>query len=84
MLLSFMQGEIVQVWAENETNVVLSHTSMFPTLAELLAGIERTLVNHIGKDSLLPVAHPQNYNGMMAKKYTAKNFQDAGGKDQFQ
>jgi len=40
--LSFMHGGIVQVWAENETNEVLSHTSMFTTLAELLAGIMRT------------------------------------------
>jgi len=40
--LLFMHGGIAQVWAENETNVVLSHTSMFSTLAELLAGIMRT------------------------------------------
>ena len=39
---SFMHGVIVHVWAENETNAVLSHTSMFSTLAGLLAGIERT------------------------------------------
>jgi len=37
-----MHGEIVQFWAENETNVILSHSSTFSTLAELLAGIERT------------------------------------------
>ena len=40
--LSFMHGGIVQVWAENETNVVLSHTSTFTMLTELLAGIMRT------------------------------------------
>src|SRR5712664_3381492 len=40
--LSFMRGGIAQVWAENETNVVLSHSSMFTTLAKLLAGITRT------------------------------------------
>src|SRR5882724_9976286 len=40
--LSFICGGIVQVWAENETNVVLSHSSTFSTLAELLAGIKRT------------------------------------------
>ena len=40
--LSFMHGGIVQVWAENKTNMILSHTSMFSTLVELLAGIERT------------------------------------------
>ena len=40
--LSFMHGGIVQVWANNETNVILSHSSTFSTLAELLVGIERT------------------------------------------
>ena len=40
--LSFMHGGIAQVWAKNETNVVLSHSSTFSTLAELLAGIERS------------------------------------------
>ena len=36
-----MHGGIAQVWAENETNVILSYTSMFATLAELLSSIER-------------------------------------------
>ena len=41
-VLSFMCGAIAQVWAENETNVVLFHMSMFSTLVELLAGVKRT------------------------------------------
>jgi len=40
--LSFMHGGIVQVWAENKNNAVLSHTSIFSTLVGLLAGIKRT------------------------------------------
>jgi len=40
--LSFMCGEIAQVWAENETDAILSYTSTFATLAELLSSIERT------------------------------------------
>src|SRR5882724_3308229 len=40
--LSFMCGAIAQVWAENETNVILSYTSMFATLTKLLSSIERT------------------------------------------
>jgi len=40
--LSFMHGGIAQVWAENETNAILSYTSTFATLAELLSSIERT------------------------------------------
>ena len=43
--LSFMARGIVQVWAKNETNVVLSHTSTFSTLVGLLAGIKRTFSN---------------------------------------
>ena len=39
--LSFMNGEIVQFWAEKKTNVVLSHSSIFSTLAALLVGNER-------------------------------------------
>ena len=39
--LSFMHRWIAQVWAENETNAVLSHMSMFSTLVELLASVER-------------------------------------------
>ena len=37
--LSFMHGGIAQVWAENKTNTILSHSSTFSTLSELLAGI---------------------------------------------
>ena len=40
--LSFMCGGLAQVWAKNETNAVLSHSSTFTTLTELLAGIMRT------------------------------------------
>jgi len=40
--LSFIHGVIVKVWAKNKPNVILSHSSTFSTLAELLAGIERT------------------------------------------
>ena len=37
-----MLGGIAQVCAENETNVVLSHTSTFSILMGLLACIERS------------------------------------------
>src|SRR5882724_5852496 len=37
--LSFMCGGIAQVWAENETNAILSYTSTFATLTELLSSI---------------------------------------------
>jgi len=47
--LSSMHGGIVQVWAETETNAVLSHLSMFSTLAELLAGVKRTFGDQIGR-----------------------------------
>jgi len=40
--LSFMRRGIALVWAENETNVILSYTSMFTILTKLLSSIERT------------------------------------------
>jgi len=41
-VLSFMHGGIAQIWAENKTDMILSHSSTFSTLAELLVGIKRT------------------------------------------
>ena len=40
--LSFMHGGMAQVWAANETSVVLANTSTFNTLEGLLASVERT------------------------------------------
>ena len=70
---SFMHGAISQVWAKNETNVVLSHMSTFSTLIELLAGIERTFRNPDQERT----AHAQLHTlkvmmGMMADEYMAK------------
>src|SRR5882672_8421280 len=71
--LSFMRGGIVQVWAENETNAVLSHSSTFTTLAELLAGIMRTF----GDPNRERMARAQLHTlkmttGMTTDEYTAK------------
>ena len=68
-----MHGGIAWVWAENETNVVLSHTSTFSTLMELLAGIERTF----GNPDWERMAHAQLHAlkmmmGMTANEYTSK------------
>ena len=61
---SFMHGGIVQVWAENETNVILSHSSTFSTLAELLVCIERTFWRpRLREDGVCPTTHPENDNG---------------------
>src|SRR5882724_692168 len=71
--LSFMHGGIAQVWAENETNVILSYTSMFATLAKLLSSIEKTF----GDPDRVRTAHSQLHAlkmtmGMTADEYTAK------------
>jgi len=71
--LSFMHGGIAQVWAKNKTNVILSHSSTFSTLSELLAGIERTF----GDPDQERTAHAQLHAlkmmmGMMADEYMAK------------
>ena len=71
--LSFMHGGIVQGWAENETNAVLAHMSMFSTLVELLASIKRTF----GDPDWERMAHAQLHTlkmmmGMTAGEYMAK------------
>ena len=71
--LSFMHGGIVQVWAENETNVVLSHMSTFSTLRELLAGIKRTFGNPDQEWTACAQLHTlKMVTGMTADEYTAK------------
>ena len=52
--LLFMRGGIAQVWAENEPNAILSHTSTFTTLSELLEGITRTLETPIERGQHVP------------------------------
>src|SRR5882724_6770832 len=90
--LSFMCGGIAQVWAENETNAILSYTSTFATLTELLSSIERTF----GDPDRERMAHAQLHTlkmtaGMTADKYTARfemladrtGFNDAALEDVF-
>jgi len=71
--LSFMARGIVQVWAKNETNVVLSHTSTFSALVGLLADIERTFSNPDWERAACTQLHTLKMTiGMMADKYTAR------------
>ena len=44
-VLSFMCRGMAQVWAENETSVVLANMPTFDTLMALLAAIEKTFSN---------------------------------------
>src|SRR5882724_8876260 len=44
-MLSFMRRGMAQVWAANETSVVLANMSTFNTLEGLLASIEGTFGN---------------------------------------
>src|SRR5882672_9637646 len=81
--LSFMCGGIVQVWAENETNMVLSHTSTFSTLAKLLAGIERTFGDPNRERMACAQLHSLKMTmGMTADEYTA-NFEMLEGRTGF-
>src|SRR5882672_3523069 len=71
--LSFMGGGIAQVWAKNETNTVLSHTSMFSTLAKLLAGVERTFGDPDRERMACAQLHTlKTMMGMTADEYMAK------------
>src|SRR5882672_5525456 len=71
--LSFMHRGIVQVWAKNETNAILSHSSTFTTLSELLAGIMRTFrdpnIERMARDQVHAL---KMTTGMTADEYTAK------------
>jgi len=52
-----MRGGIAQVWAENELNAILSYTSTFATLAELLSSIEKTSEIPTERGWLMPNWH---------------------------
>ena len=52
---SFMHGGMAQVWAANETNLVLANISTFTMLVELLVCIKRTF----GDPDLERTAHTQ-------------------------
>jgi len=90
--LSFMRGGIAQVWAENETNVILSYTSMFATLAKLLSSIEKTFRDPNQERTAHAQLHTLKMTmGMMADEYMAKfemladrtSFNDAALEDAF-
>jgi len=71
--LFFMHGEIAQVWAKNETKAVLSHTSTFSTLMELLAGIERTFSDPYQERKEHTQLHAlKMMTGMMSDEYIGK------------
>ena len=71
-IFSFMWGGMAQVWDENETNMVLSHTSTFSTLMGLLAAIERTFGNSDQEKMACTQLHALKMTtGMMVEEYTA-------------
>jgi len=58
---------------ENETNAILSHSSTFTTLAELLAGITRTFGDPDRERMAQAQLHALKMTmGMMADEYMAK------------
>jgi len=80
---SFMHGGIAQVWAENETNVMLSHMSMFSTLVELLESVKRTFRNPDWERRAHTQLHAlKMMMGMMANEYMAK-FEKLAGRTGF-
>src|SRR5882724_864428 len=89
---SFMHRGIAQVWAENETNVILSYTSMFATLAKLLSSIERTFEDPDRERTACAQLHALKMTtGMTADEYMARfemladrtGFNDAALEDTF-
>jgi len=81
--LSFIHGGIAQVWAENKTNVVLSHTFTFSTLMEILASIKRTFSDPDWERIACTQLHSlKMMMGMTADKYMAK-FEMVAGRTSF-
>src|SRR5882724_1354130 len=70
--LSFMQGEMAQVWVANETSVILVNMSSFSTLVELLASIKRTFSNPDWERTACTQLHALKMTmGMTAEEYMA-------------
>src|SRR5882724_10846406 len=72
--LSFMWGGMAQVWAANETSVILDNMSSFGTLMELLASIERTFGDPDWERTTCTQLHTLRMTlGMMAEEYMASS-----------
>src|SRR5882724_4452604 len=70
--LSFMQGEMAQVWVANETSVILDNMSSFSTLVELLASIKGTFSNPDWEWTACTQLHTLKLTlGMTAEEYMA-------------
>src|SRR5882724_1591152 len=81
--LSFMRGGMAQVWAANETHVVLANTSTFNTLEGLLTLIERTFGNPDKERTARAQLHTLRMTpGMTAEEYMA-NFEMISGRTGF-
>src|SRR5882724_3753388 len=81
--LSFMCGGMAHIWAKNETNTVLSNRSMFSTLVELLACIERIFSDPDQERMVHTELHALRMTvGMTADEYMAK-FKMLAGRTSF-
>src|SRR5882724_7790577 len=81
--LSFMRRGMAQVWAANETSMVLANTLTFNTLEGLLALIERTFGGPDKERTTRAQLHALRMTpGITAKEYTA-NFKMISGRTGF-
>jgi len=72
-MLSFMHGGMVQIWAMNEINMVLSSTSSMRTLDMLLANIEMAFSDPGQERTACIQLHALKMTmGMMAEENMAK------------
>src|SRR5882724_5780173 len=77
--LSFMRRGMAQVWAANETSMVLANMSTFNTLEGLLTSIKRTFGNPDKERMACAQLHALKMTpGMTAEEYTA-NFEMLAG-----
>src|SRR5882724_10917898 len=81
--LSFMHGGMAQVWAANETSMVLANTSTFNTLEGLLTLIKRTFGDPDKEMTAGTQLHTLRMTpGMTTEEYMA-NFEMISGRTGF-
>src|SRR5882724_4776094 len=82
-VLSFMSGEMAQVWVANKTSMALANMSTFNTLKGLLTSNERTFRNPDRERMACTQLHVlKMMPGMTTEEYTA-NFEMLSGRTGF-
>src|SRR5882724_5981224 len=82
-VLSFMHGGMAQVWAANETSMVLANTSTFNTLEGILTSIERTFGDPNKERTARAQLHTLRMTPGMTAEEDMANFEMISGRTGF-